>query len=243
MKQNVNYSQFSCTPLHSDFNPQSSSSVTGSCVFGPHDRTHNEQQSAGPVCCLARVSSVTGGSNPAVFPGKTPVCCHSYSSSSLSLFFFTTLCASAVVPGELTGLRKQSFLLQVFFFFCTQTVARERRHLQDGLEFIEMDLLQLSSLAYTSKSSFLLYPFMLSPSLRPCHPPGPQAGPVSTVEQAADSTLTSVEDGRMRSSDRREGGKEGREERGTNERDSHSRGLSLHLQITAPLTLFDIYPK
>lgn len=117
MKQNVNYSQFSCTPLHSDFNPQSSSSVTGSCVFGPHDRTHNEQQSAGPVCCLARVSSVTGGSNPAVFPGKTPVCCHSYSSSSLSLFFFTTLCASAVVPGELTGLRKQSFLLQVFFFF------------------------------------------------------------------------------------------------------------------------------
>lgn len=135
------------------------------------------------------------------------------------------------------------FCSRFFFFFCTQTVARERRHLQDGLEFIEMDLLQLSSLAYTSKSSFLLYPFMLSPSLRPCHPPGPQAGPVSTVEQAADSTLTSVEDGRMRSSDRREGGKERREERGTNERDSHSRGLSLHLQITAPLTLFDIYPK
>lgn len=63
-------------------------------------------------------------------------------------------------------------------FLCTQTLAGERRHLQDGLEFIEMDLLccllQLTSLAYTSKSFFLLYSFFLSfsPSLPSIRSPG-----------------------------------------------------------------------
>lgn len=130
-------------------------------------------------------------------------------------------------------------------FLCTQIVAGERKHLQDGLEFIEIDLLccllQLTSLAYTSKPVFLLYPSFLSVSLSiPAIHPLPSLGHVSTVEQAADSMVTSVEDGRMRGSGGREGVERGRR---TNERDSSSRGLSLHLQITAPPTLFDICPK
>ncbi len=153
--------------------------------------THNEQQCTGPVCCLTRASSVTGGSNPAVFPGTTPCCCHGCNSSFLPLSFSSLPRCSHI---------RWTDRSEGAGFLCTENVAGGRRHLQDGLEFIEIDLfcclLQLTSQTYTSKSSFLLYPSFLSflLSVPPC---GPQAGPVFTVEQAADSTLTSVEDGRM----------------------------------------------
>lgn len=66
--------------------------------------------------------------------------------------------------------------------------------------------------------------------------PVPRQVLMSPAEQAADSMVTSAEDGRMRS-----GG--GRVEEGINERDTTSRVLSMHLQITAPPTPFDMCPK
>lgn len=111
-----------------------------------------------PAQSAASLVSVTAGSNPVELPGRTPGCCRS-SAASHSV--------SAVVSGEVTALS-----LSAPGFLCTETVAGERRRLQDGLEFIEMELfcclLQLTSLAYASKSSFLLYSFFLPfpPSMR-----------------------------------------------------------------------------
>lgn len=44
--------------LRSHFKPKPAPYMTGICVFSPYNATHNKQQSAGPVCCLSRLSLV-----------------------------------------------------------------------------------------------------------------------------------------------------------------------------------------
>lgn len=152
--------------LHSHFNPKPAPYVTGICVFSPYNHTHNKQQKAG----LLPVSSVTGGSNPAVSPGKTPGCCHSCYSFCLS------------VSGEWIG------LTEVFFVWLEKEDIRVHRNWS----------LVLFAARWQAWLTPQNLPFFCIPSLcLPLHPPGPQAGLVSTAEQAADSTVTSLEDDRQ----------------------------------------------
>lgn len=184
--------------------------MTGICVFSPYNHTHNKQQKAG----LLPVSSVTGGSNPAVSPGKTPGCCHSCYSSFLSLSLSVSLYRVNGLDWRrfsLYGRRKKTLeFIEIDLLYCLLQDDKPGLHLKISLSFV-----------------FLLYVFL---SIHPV----PRLVWCLQLSRQLTAPWQVL---RMTGSGGREGG------RGTNERDSHSRGLSLHLQITALPTLFDICPK
>lgn len=162
------------------------------------------------------VSSVTGGSNPAVSPGKTPGCCHSCYSSFLSLSLSVSLY-------RVNGLDRRRFSL----------CGRRKK----TLEFIEIDLLYCllqddKPGLHLKISLFFLHSFFMSSS------PSTRSPGWSCVYSWAGSWQHRDKSWGWEAV---EGGRE--KGRRTNERDSHSRGLSLHLQITGLPTPFDICPK
>lgn len=94
--------------LGSDLNPTAAPYMSDICLFGSNNQTHNEQQSAGPVGCLAHVSSVTGWIEPCrVSWQDTRLLPSSLPSLPVSASFLSSFRLSAVVSGELTALREQ----------------------------------------------------------------------------------------------------------------------------------------
>lgn len=147
---------------------------------------------------------------------------------------------------ELTGLREERFfLLQVFFVL--RFLAGERETFTGRIR-VHRNRSPLLFAAPDKPGSYLTVspPFVFPPSFSlsffPSMPSLCSPG-WSVCLQLSRQLTAQWQVLRMEGWEAVEGEREGEGGRGTNERDSGSRGLSLHLQITAPPTLFDICPK
>lgn len=151
-----------------------------------------------------------GGSNPAVFPGKTPGCCRRRYPPFLSLPLSSHLSVS--LQSCRVNWQHWESSVSPAGSLCTETVAGELKTFTGRIRVHRNGSLLLFASSWQAwltpqnrPLSLSLLFFLYSFSLCFC-PSGPQAGPASTVEQAADSAVTSVEDGWMRGSGAREEG-------------------------------------
>lgn len=178
-----------------------------------------------------------GGSNPAVFPGKTPGCCRRRYPPFLSLPLSSHLSVS--LQSCRVNWQHWQSSVSAAGSLCTETVAGELKTFTGRIRVHRNGSLLLFASSWQAwltpqnlPVSLFSFVFLLSVFLSVRSPGWSCVYSRAGSWQRGDKCWGWVDE-RQRS----EGGK------GTNERDSHSRGLSLHLQITAPLTLFDIGPK